>query len=263
MKLEFTKMHGTGNDMILINNLDGQILLNEHQVRELCDRHFGIGADGLILVESVENADFFMNYFNSDGTPVEMCGNGIRCAAAYYLTLLDEKNDVLKVETRGGLKTIECTDNLYTVNMGAPQFSSIDFPAESQTIEGFDLHFASMGNPHAVTHVKDVDEIQLEVVGPVIETHDSFPNKINFEVFEQLGDRHLKMRVWERGCGITLACGTGACAVYTIAKQMNLIDGPTQIDLPGGELTISENQNGEILMAGPATFVFNGSITLK
>lgn len=262
MKLNFTKMHGTGNDMILINNLDGSVQLNSEQIKQLCDRHFGIGADGLILIESHEGADFFMNYFNSDGSTVEMCGNGIRCAALYFNSLQDTPLPALKVHTRAGLKHIQATAESAQVNMGMPQLQSEDFPTESQTIEEFELNFVSMGNPHAVSFIANVNAIELEAIGPKIETHPFFPNKINFEIVEQVAPNHLKMRVWERGCGITLACGTGACAVYVAAKQKEIVDGRTQIDLPGGTLFIDENEKGEILMTGPAVTSFTGTITL-
>lgn len=270
MKISFFKMQGTGNDMIMIDNLAGEISLSEAQIRYLCDRNFGIGADGLILVESVSGVDCFMNYYNSDGTSGEMCGNGIRCTAKYFLELSGEKPEVMKIGTRAGVKTVNIvagedfgvSGELYSVNMGRPMFESADFPMEGLMLGGYGLNFVSMGNPHAVAFVEDVEEVNLEEIGPRIEHDRNFPNRINFEVVQKLSANILKMRVWERGSGITLACGTGACAVYAIALKLGKIEGRAMVQLPGGNLLIEENENGEILMTGPAENVFTGEISI-
>ncbi len=269
MKIKFTKMQGTGNDMVMINNLDGAIELQAEEVVKICDRRFGVGADGLILLERrAGEGECFMNYFNSDGTMVEMCGNGIRCAAGFYCEQTGFEGDALEVGSRDGVKRIEIVGKeMFTVNMGQPEFESEDFIAGNGgmprvELEGLELHCVSMGNPHAVTFMDRIDDFKLETVGPHIECADCFPNKINFEIVERLGDGNLKMRVWERGCGITLACGTGACAVYVVAKELGYVSGETRVGLPGGDLWIDQNEAGEVLMKGPAKIVYQGEIEI-
>lgn len=263
MNIEFTKMQGTGNDMIMIDNRDGDIELSGEQVKALCDRHFGIGADGLILIEKADGVDCYMNYFNSDGSKGEMCGNGIRCTAALYRELSVFDGEILRIGTLAGVKEIAIEKELYSVNMGAPAFESSDFPVKGMSLEGFDLNFVSMGNPHAVAFVDDVDSIDLAAVGPKIENNSAFPNRINFEVVEVIDAQTIKMRVWERGSGITLACGTGACGVFAVANKLERVGTKNvRLILPGGDLMISMNDSGEVIMTGPAETVFKGNVKI-
>ena len=258
MDINFTKMQGLGNDMIVMDNLDLGLELSSVQVSKMCDRRFGIGADGLILIEKSENADFFMNYYNSDGSIGEVCGNGIRCAVR-FLVERGFDAEAMRVETRAGVKDIRMIDGMFAVNMGKPVFESEDFPADRIELEGFELNFVSMGNPHAVAVFDDVEKVNLKEIGPKIEVDSHFPNKINFEIVQQIDEKTLKMRVWERGSGITLACGTGACAVYVVCKNLGMADGKVEVRLPGGSLWIEENSKEEIVMTGPAELSFEGT----
>jgi diaminopimelate epimerase len=272
--LIFKKYQGTGNDFIIINNLAGTIALTQEEVAGLCDRNFGIGADGLILVEksNKDNVDCFMNYSNSDGTTAEMCGNGVRCTAKFFAKESMESKVLsysLRVDTRAGIKDIEInTDGTVSVDMGAPIFESIDFPSQvEQThteIEGFKFDFVSMGNPHAVTFVKNLNNLDINNIGPKIENNALFPNKINVEFAEKLSDDYYKVRVWERVCGETLSCGTGACAVFVVldkfSERKGLAEKEITLEFPGGKLFLSKNEQGHVILRGPATFVFEGQI---
>jgi diaminopimelate epimerase len=259
---EFYKYHGAGNDFVMIDNRDGEFHGDPEKIKQLCDRHFGIGADGLILLESSERADCFMNYYNSDGTLAEMCGNGIRCTAKFFLDRTRSNSKELLIDTRAGIKKVIANeDGSFSVNMGAPAFSHADFPSGSLILEGNEFRFVSMGNPHAVSFVKDVSLIDLSNIGPKIENDSHFPNKINVEFVEKIKDDYFKVKVWERGSGATLACGTGACAVYAILK--NARQELTQeliLEFPGGNLYLSENKEGEIILRGPAVCVFKGEL---
>lgn len=262
---EFYKYHGAGNDFIMIDNRQGIFNVQDtEKIKLLCDRHFGIGADGLILLESSDKADCFMNYYNADGTVAEMCGNGIRCTAKFFLELTKSKVRELAIDTRAGVKKIICNkDGSFSVNMGAPVFSSTDFPEKSLKLENIEFHFISMGNPHAIGMVKNLSEINISQIGPKIENNSHFPNKINAEFVEKISDNHFKVKVWERGCGATLACGTGACAVYAVLKNQELKNknmGEITLEFPGGNLYLSENEKGEIILRGPAVFVFKGEM---
>ena len=280
MTKEFYKYQGTGNDFIMMDNLDGNSDLKREDIKLLCDRHFGIGADGLILLEKSNKADCFMNYYNSDGTVAEMCGNGVRCTAKFFLFLLEQtkskenQQKELLIDTRGGIKkVIANTDGSFSVNMGAPTFSSDDFPKTSTNIENIKFNFVSMGNPHAVSLIKNVSEIDISNIGPKIENNSHFPNKINVELVEKVSDNNFKVKVWERGSGATLSCGTGACAVYAILKKPARPHdasgaggdakntGEITLEFPGGNLYLSENKKGEILLRGDAVCVFKGEIT--
>jgi diaminopimelate epimerase len=263
----FTKMHGLGNDFVVIDNLDGRIKLSKEQVAILCDRHFGVGADGLILVEKKDDVDSisspqvdcFMNYYNSDGTEAEMCGNGIRCVAKFLKDYyLKDKNN-FKIDTRAGIKEVNLEeDGTFSVNMGKPVFIHKDFPNKKQNLEGLEFDFVSLGNPHAVAFVKDLKDFNLEEIGPKIENNTIFPNKINVELVEKINDKEFKVSVWERGCGITLACGTGACAVFVFANKNKNKEEEITIQLPGGNLFLKENEKGEIIMRGTANGTFSG-----
>ncbi len=269
---EFYKYHGAGNDFIITDNRDKSFDIKK--VKTLCDRHFGIGADGLILVEPSEKADCFMNYYNADGGVAEMCGNGVRCTAGFFLDHIKPGERELSIDTRAGIKkVVHNQDDSFSVNMGIPVFSHTDFPKNSLTLENISLEFVSMGNPHAVGFVKDVSKINISQIGPKIENDSHFPNKINVELVQKISDNHFKVKVWERGSGETLACGSGACAVYAILKKQIKSLGPARnafsiadaggeitLEFPGGNLYLSENKNGEIILRGEAVSVFRGEI---
>jgi len=268
--INFYKYEGAGNDFIMINNLKGDIKLTYAYVESICDRHFGIGADGVILVESSDNADCFMNYINSDGTLAQMCGNGARCTAKFFIEQTKSKLKEINIDTRAGIKNIIINDDdTYSVNMGAPRFESPDFPSaigkayghsNILNINGYDFNCVSMGNPHAVTIFENLDEIDLKDIGPKIETDLHFPNKINVEFVQKISDNHYKVKVWERGCGATLACGTGACAVYSILNKIENFKNEITLEFPGGKLFLSKNPEGQIILRGPAIFTFKGEI---
>jgi len=259
--INFYKYEGAGNDFIMINNLNKSLVLNPEKIKLFCDRHFGIGADGVILLEPSDKADCFMNYYNSDGTEAEMCGNGARCTAKFFLEQTSSSKKELNIETRAGIKKIIVNNyNTYSVDMGVPMFENSDFPTGVLNLEGFDFNCVSMGNPHAVTLVKNLDNLDIKTIGPKIENDSHFPNKINVEFVEKIHDDYFKVKVWERGCGLTLACGTGACAVYTIIKKINPNIKEITLEFSGGKLFLSENSEGQIILRGPATFVFKGEI---
>tara|TARA_B100000945_G_scaffold83410_1_gene64420 strand:- start:2558 stop:3400 length:843 start_codon:yes stop_codon:yes gene_type:complete len=277
--MEFTKMHGAGNDYIYMNASNlyedwSQIAVN------VSDRHKGIGSDGLILAMPSEIADIKMRMFNSDGSEGEMCGNGIRCLVGFAIdqNLIPSQQKTVLVETGAGVLSVTPirTNNVMTgatVSMGLPileptqipvEIDSSSFPVLDHTLnigyEQMKLSFISMGNPHAVSFIdEDIDKYPLTEIGPLVENHEIFPNKINFEIVNIIDRSHLKVRVWERGSGITLACGTGACAVAVAAKLKGIIDDSCTISLPGGDLEISWVDNNEVLMTGPIEKVFSGN----
>ena len=272
-------MHGAGNDYVYMNasNLSedwSQIAVN------VSDRHKGIGSDGLILAMPSEIADIKMRMFNSDGSEGEMCGNGIRCLVGFAIdqNLIPSKQKTVLVETGAGVLSVTPirTNNVMTgatVSMGLPilepsqipvEIDSSSFPVLDHTLnigyEQMKLSFISMGNPHAISFIdEDIDKYPLTEIGPLVENHEIFPNKINFEIVNIIDRSHLKVRVWERGSGITLACGTGACAVAVAAKLKGIIDDSCTISLPGGDLEISWVDNNEVLMTGPIEKVFSGN----
>ncbi|MFA7000027.1 MAG: diaminopimelate epimerase [Candidatus Paceibacterota bacterium] len=280
--ITFHKYHGAGNDFIMINNLDKSIFLTPEDISLYCDRNFGIGADGIILLElsteadlsrrsEIMKADCFMNYYNSDGSLAEMCGNGARCTAKFYLKETGKNLKEINLETRDGIKNIKVNDDdTYSVDMGAPIFESADFPSETLKLEGFDFNCVSMGNPHAVTIVEDLNKIDLKTIGPKIENNENFPNKINVEFVQKIMSDYYKVKVWERGCGATLACGTGACAVFAVLSvaydQINKLSPrhglgeEITLEFPGGKLYLSKNEQDHVILRGPATFVFEGKI---
>jgi len=260
--LEFYKYHGAGNDFIMIDNRDGNFdVTNVDKIKLLCDRRFGIGADGLILLELSTKADCFMNYYNADGTLAEMCGNGVRYLVKFFLEQTHSNLKELSIDTRAGIKKVVCNnDGNFSVNMGVPVFSHTDFPNNPLTLENILFQFVSMGNPHAVGLVKNILKINLSKIGPKVELDSNFLNKINVELVEKVTDNYFKVKVWERGCGITLSCGTGACAVYAILKKESKNLREITLEFPGGNLYLSENKKGEIILRGPAVCVFKGEI---
>jgi len=282
--MTFTKMHGLGNDFILVEDLAGELDFSPAAVQWFCDRNFGIGADGLILVRPATSseADFHMHYINADGTLAEMCGNGVRCFAKYLVDreLVAPERDRLVVETLGGLKpvSVERDDEglmrLATVDMGAPGLTAeqipttlsadvlVDVPLETDA-GTFSVTCVSMGNPHCIIWVDDVDNAPVETIGPLIEHADAFPNRTNVEFAEVADADLIRVRVWERGCGETLACGTGACATVVAAALAGKIGREATVELPGGELRIAwDGAAGGVIMTGPAEEVFAGVVDI-
>ena len=278
--MKFTKMQGLGNDYVYVNCFEEKIENPPAVARYVSDRHFGIGSDGLIMINPSEVADFEMEMYNADGSRGEMCGNGIRCVAKYvYDYGLTDKTQI-SVETLGGIKYLDLTLGedgkvaLVKVNMGAPILTSRQIPVVStkeQVIneplnvdgETYRITAVSMGNPHAIVYMDDLKNLDIEKLGPKFENHIDFPDRINTE-FVKVIDRHtLQMRVWERGSGETLACGTGACAVAVASTLNGLVDEdkPVTVKLLGGDLQILWNrQENLVYMTGPATTVFDGEI---
>lgn len=277
--LNFQKYQGLGNDFIVINDLSLSITIGSKAIAALCDRHFGIGADGLIFVRPSSIADFEMAYYNADGGRVEMCGNGIRCLAKYIADNGLKKKDELKIETGAGIKNIK---NIYEngevsriqVDMGIPEFDpkkiplvadKQEFMRESLEVEDRQLEIScvSMGNPHCVIFVDSLDAIAVDKIGPYIEHLELFPKLVNVEFAHVLSKNEAEVRVWERGVGETLACGTGACAVVAIGSKLDMLERETTIHLRGGDLNINWLEQGSVLMTGPARFVFEGNLDLK
>lgn len=285
MELRFTKMHGLGNDFVVIEDLDESLDLAPEAVSWLADRNFGVGGDGVILVRpaSTPGADHFMLYYNADGSTAEMCGNGIRCFAKYLVErgLVPTDRDTLRIQTLGGVKTVQVTRaddgtmHMATVDMGVPVLAAADVPttlpgdpvieaALSTGLGTVHVTCVSMSNPHAILWVDDVDDAPVDELGPMIETDDAFPNRTNVEFAHVNADGDIELRVWERGVGETLACGTGACATLVAAVLGGRIHGRSAtILLPGGELAISwESDDAPVLMTGPAAEVFSGTVTV-
>lgn len=277
MELSFTKMHGAGNDFVVIDNRETD-LFRRMNVPELavllCNRRLGVGADQLLLLCSSNTADFKMMIFNSDGSQVEMCGNGIRCLAKYIWDRGISTRDVLKIETAAGTIRPERNGDLVRVDMGYPVLEAeqipvdlksadpvIDYPLKISDRE-FKITCVSMGNPHAVIFIdEEVDCFPVNVYGPAIENHPFFPNKANVEFVNVLNKKELKMRVWERGTGETLACGTGASAAAVAGMMKDLIERNVTVHLRGGDLNVKWPRNDHVYMTGPAVEVFEGRIT--
>ena len=274
MIIPFTKMQGIGNDFIVIDCRTGIPERDDHELgalsRRLCDRRFGIGADQVLLLYDSEKADFRMRIFNADGSEVEMCGNGIRCFAKYIWDRQLSEKSVLEIETAAGIIKPVKTGGLVKVDMGVPVLDARLIPVDLDgliqdyplTIEDktFTITCVSMGNPHAVIFVDDLDSVDVQRYGPRIETHKLFPRKVNVE-FAQVVDPHtVRMRVWERGAGETLACGTGASAVAVAANLKGMVKKRVTIKLLGGDLLIDLDEGGHVFMTGPAEEVFEGRI---
>ena len=262
--VKFYKYHGAGNDFIMIDNREKTFNTKDKKyIKLLCNRSFGIGADGIILMENSKKADCFMNYYNSDGSLAEMCGNGVRCLAKFYIDITKSKKQELNIDTRAGIKKIICNiDGSFSVNMGKPNFISKDFPKNNKKIENMLFDFVSMGNPHAISFVKNLGKLNIKETGTKVENNKIFPNKINVEFVEKIDNKNYKVKVWERGSGATLACGTGACAVFSILDKYKKIKDEIILHFPGGKLFLSKNHEGNIILRGPAEFVFEGKIIL-
>jgi len=275
--LHFVKYEGLGNDFVLIDNRTfADPLLTPEQAVAVCDRHFGVGADGVIFLLGAQGADFAMRIFNSDGSEAQMCGNGIRCLARFALELGLAPGDTgFAVDTGAGRLALALTaDGRVSVDMGPPYLLAGEIPttlaaADEKVLSvpvevdgrSWPLTCVSMGNPHAVTFVDDLDRIDLARLGPLFEHHPVFPERTNTHFVQVLSPTHLRVRVWERGAGATLACGTGACAVLVAAVLNGLAEREATVELPGGPLAIAwEVETNRLRMTGPARRVFAGQL---
>jgi diaminopimelate epimerase len=276
MKIKFTKMHGLGNDFVVLDAIHQHFVPNAAQARFLADRHFGVGCDQVLVVEepTQKGVDFRYRIFNADGGEVEQCGNGARCFARFVHDRgLTEKREI-RVETKSGIIAPRLEDDgRVTVDMGVPRLSPEDVPFESNSLDvvqplrvndkSFDITAVSMGNPHAVQVVVDVDDFPVARYGPLIEAHERFPRRVNAGFMEVVDRRSIRLRVYERGAGETLACGTGACAAVVAGILRGLLDTPVRVETRGGTLSIAwAGPNQPVLMTGPAEAVFEGEATL-
>jgi len=277
--MKFTKMQGIGNDYVYVNCLQETVPDPGQTAIKVSNRHYGIGSDGLILIKPSKVADFEMDMYNADGSQSAMCGNGIRCVAKYVYDygLTDKLN--ISVDTKSGIKYLDLTvENgkvvLITVDMGEPELKSGNIPIisgkdkvimEPIEIDGvtYRMTGVSMGNPHAVVFIENVKELDIEKIGPQFEHHSFFPERINTEFVKVLDEHTVEMRVWERGSGETLACGTGACAVAVASVINGFVKDEVTVKLLGGDLKIYWNrEENKVYMTGPAAVVFEGEISL-
>ena len=279
--IKFTKMHGLGNDYVYIDCTDEQKIKNISSLAQfISNRHFGVGSDGLILICKSDIADFKMRMFNYDGTEAEMCGNGIRCVGKFVYDKGLTKKDNITVETLAGIKKLKFNiteGNVETVevDMGEPILEPDKIPVISEEAivknlkikareNEFKFTCVSMGNPHAITIVDNTKDFNIEKYGPVLEKDEHFPRRANIEFIELVDKNNIKMRVWERGAGETLACGTGACASVVACALNGYIENEANVELLGGTLKIRwDKENNHIYMTGPATTVFEGEIDYK
>lgn len=274
--LKFTKMHGLGNDFVMLDLRKKKFPGLRKKAKLICDRHFGVGCDQIITIEPSKKADYKMRIFNADGSEVEMCGNGIRCFAKYLWDRKDSKirkKKFLDVETNAGIiRPSIVKKDMVEVDMGE---AILDGPAIPTTFKAkvinkpirvgwnkYKITALSMGNPHCVIFTDSVDNIDLEEIGPKIEHMPIFPSRVNVEFVEVINSKRVKARVWERGSGITLACGTGACAVAVAAHLNGHTGRKVRVDLPGGALNIEWTKNNRVLMTGPAAEVYSGELNL-
>lgn len=276
MKIEFTKMHGLGNDFMVINQVTQNVELSPEMIRRWADRHTGIGFDQLLLVSppSSPDVDFSYRIFNADGSEVEQCGNGARCFARFVYDKKLTSKQLIPVETLSGHIQLKLeSSGLVTVNMGQPVFEPAQIPLQAdhrQSLYKFDvdgdsmeLACVSMGNPHGVLQVYSVEAAPVEKLGPKLEAHPLFPNKANIGFCEVVDRDHLLLRVYERGAGETLACGTGACAAAVVNIAAGRVNNNVSVTLPGGTLQIEWQGEGHpVMMTGPATTVYEGIITV-
>lgn len=276
MKLNFTKMQGAGNDFVVIDSYTQPVSLTTEQIKFIANRFFGVGCDQLLMVEKTNtpNVDFRYRIFNADGGEVEQCGNGARCFVRFVVEKgLTQKREI-SVETASGTISLKLQDDgQVTVNMGAPRFSpaQIPFVAAAQqtryllalTHTEIEVSAVSMGNPHAVTVVDDIDTAPVAEYGPQIESHPRFPQRVNAGFMQVLNPHTINLRVYERGSGETLACGTGACAAAVSGMQLGLLTSPVVVNTRGGQLTIAWDGEGKpVMMTGPAEIVFEGQIDI-
>ena len=276
MQLRFTKMQGLGNDFVMVDAISQKVSITPERAKRLADRHFGVGCDQVLVVEAPQRADADFRYriFNQDGAEVENCGNGARCFALFVRQRGLTSKHIIVAEPATGILTLKVHDNnLVTVNMGEPVFdpASIPFAAEQEQAqyslnlgeERLSIFAASMGNPHAVTCVDDLDHYPVAVVGAQLEQHPRFPKRVNAGFMQVVSRDEIRLRVFERGVGETLACGTGACAAVVTGIQNGLLNNSVKVQLRGGELEVSWGGVGKpVMMTGPAKSVFKGQISL-
>jgi diaminopimelate epimerase len=274
--MNFWKMHGLGNDYVVIDNRDGKIAEADMGAlaKKLCERRFSIGADGLLLVSKSQQADVRMRIFNSDGSEAEMCGNGIRCFAKYCYESGIAKKAEFDVETNAGIKhvwlTIEAdTVKLVKVDMGAPNWNRealpmtgkgtcINEPLQVEEDEKYNVTCLSMGNPHCVIFIEDTDSFPVDYIGPIVETNEAFPKRTNVGFVQVVSKNELKVRVWERGCGETLACGTGTCAAVAAANKLGKVKDKVTVHVLGGDLQVEVGKT--LFLVGAAEKVFEGKL---
>jgi diaminopimelate epimerase len=278
MTINFTKMHGIGNDYILIDARDMERDWPKLAIA-MCDRHFGVGSDGILLIQPSDVADYRMRIYNPDGSEAEACGNGIRMFAKYLVEqgLTPPDTSEIKIQTLGAVGTVQVRSengriNSVRASMGVPRLKPSEIPvalkedidvvkAHPLRVDGRELALTciSMGNPHAVLFTGEpVDRYPLSEIGPLVQNHPFFPSRVNFEVVNVIDRKHVEVRVWERGVGETLACGSGACAVGVATRLHDVADSPLRVSLLGGDLTIEWDGEGEVYMTGPAEYVFTG-----
>ncbi|KZX56994.1 diaminopimelate epimerase [Halioglobus sp. HI00S01] len=274
MILKFTKMHGAGNDFVVIDLISQRCKLRSRDFRKIADRRFGVGCDQILLVEppGSPNVDFRYRIFNADGGEVEQCGNGARCFARFVRDKKLTAKKMISVETASGVITLRVRDqHQVEVDMGAPEWipARIPFntPAEQDSYQieaagqSLEIGAVSMGNPHAVTRVDEVDALDLDSLGPQVENHSDFPERVNAGFMQVISEREIRLRVFERGVGETLACGTGACAAVVYGLKRGWLRDSVTVQLPGGKLSISWPGDGHgVIMTGPTAVVFEGTI---
>ena len=279
--LNFTKMTGIGNDYIYIDCTKEKKMPNiQDMAKKLSDRHYGIGADGVIIIDKSDDdrADFKMKIYNSDGSEAEMCGNGIRCVAKFIHDKKLSDKDKLSIQTLAGIKKVKILENKegecneVIVDMGEPLFQDKNIPYHvyetfnkdlDLDVAGKQMRFTvvSMGNPHAVTFVENLDNIQIDKYGPIVENNPIFPNRTNVEFVQIIDKNNIKVRVWERGVGETYACGTGACAAMVATGINGYTDENVNVKLPGGELGVEWGKDNHIYLQGPAETIFEGTLS--
>lgn len=276
MLLEFTKMHGLGNDFLVIDLVTQRAYLDTVTIQRLADRHFGIGFDQLLIVEppDLPNVDFKYRIFNADGSEVEQCGNGVRCFAKFVHDRQLTHKTKIRVQTKAGIVEPELGANGWVrVNMGQPKFEPQHIPFVAEENEDLysvelkektvELAVVSMGNPHAVTVVSDVIKADVKTLGRQIETHERFPERVNAGFMQVIDEKHIRLRVFERGVGETLACGTGACAAVVSGIRRGLLANEVEVELAGGRLHISWRENDVVWMTGPTATVYEGRFDLS
>jgi diaminopimelate epimerase len=276
--IPFTKYQGLGNDFVLIDNRAQQDpLLSLEQARQVCDRNFGVGGDGVIFLLPSTSQPHAMRIFNNDGSEAQMCGNGIRCLAKFMRELnIPTEDGGYSIETKAGLIVPRFEGEQVTVDMGPPRLSAEEIPttlvAKGEKVlnrplpepwSRFNVTTVSMGNPHAVIFVEDLNAVELANWGPAIESHPAFPERINVHFVQVLNPTHLKVKVWERGAGPTLACGTGACAILVAAVLNQKAEKRATVELLGGPLAIDWHDNNHVFMTGPAQKVFVGELSVS
>lgn len=276
MQIQFSKMHGLGNDFIVIDNVTQNVFFSKDKIQKLADRNFGIGFDQMLLVEPPYDPeqDFHYRIFNADGTEVSQCGNGARCFAKFVkIKGLTNRNKVV-VSTKAGKMILYLEkDGQVTVNMGKPIFEPSKIPLKANKEEGvylvraddqtFMLGSVSMGNPHCVLEVNDVQSADVARIGPLLEKHERFPEGVNVGFMQIINDSHIKLRVFERGAGETLACGSGACAAVVIGQIQGKLSKDVQVDLPGGSLQVRwQGRDNVLKMTGPAEHIFDGTLVI-